>query len=209
MPAENSVTAPAGVIRPIRPARSYSVNQRLPSGPAAIPAGPLFGVMPAENSVTTPAGVIRPIRFPLYSVNQRLPSGPAAIPAGPLPAVMPAENSVIVTACAGPAAPSSASTIASTSAPSCRRRGDGRPGAPAMRSCAALPTSDGPPARPLKRHERTPAVNPGAANAQVSQSAAAMSVGSLVKLSISLPQNSRSMARPSPWALRVSVPSSP
>src|SRR5271157_3381020 len=61
-----------------------SVNQRLPSGPAVIPTGPLLGVMPALNSVTVPPGVIRPIRSPDCSVNQRLPSGPAVIKAGKL-----------------------------------------------------------------------------------------------------------------------------
>ncbi len=60
IPVENSVTTPAGVIRPILPASS--VNQRLPSGPAAIPCGKLPGVIPAEYSVTVPVGVIRPIR---------------------------------------------------------------------------------------------------------------------------------------------------
>src|SRR5262245_4972429 len=84
MPAENSVTTPAGVIRPILFARA-SVNQRLPSGPRVIPAGPLLGAMPAENSVIPPAGVIRPIRLLPNSANQRLPSGPAVISAGWLP----------------------------------------------------------------------------------------------------------------------------
>ena len=46
MPVENSVTSPAGVIRPIR-SPVCSVNQRLPSGPAVIPDGPLPAVMPA------------------------------------------------------------------------------------------------------------------------------------------------------------------
>ncbi len=81
MPAVNSVTTPAGVIRPIR-LPSNSVNQRLPSGPAAIPVGRAAGGDAGGNSVTTPAGVIRPIRLPENSVNQRLPSGPAAIPCG-------------------------------------------------------------------------------------------------------------------------------
>ena len=73
------------------------MNQRLPSGPAVIPSGPLLGVMPALNSVTVPPGVIRPIRSPPhFSVNQRLPSGPAVIPAGTLLGVMPALNSVTV-----------------------------------------------------------------------------------------------------------------
>ena len=78
MPAENSVITPAGVIRPTRPPRA-SVNHRLPSAPAAIPAGTESGVMPAENSVTSPSGVIRATRFPRVSVNHRLPSAPAAI----------------------------------------------------------------------------------------------------------------------------------
>ena len=82
----NSVTTPAGVIRPIRLPR-YSVNHRLPSGPAVIPNGSLSnenpGVTPPVNSVTTPAGVTRPIRPGLAtSVNQTLPSGPSAISRG-------------------------------------------------------------------------------------------------------------------------------
>ena len=68
------------VIRPILLA-PFSVNQRLPSGPAVMPKMPLLAVG-IENSVTTPAVVIRPIWLALSSVNQRLPSGPAAIPPG-------------------------------------------------------------------------------------------------------------------------------
>ncbi len=68
------------VTRPIR-LPAPSVNQRLPSGPAAMPSGWLPAVG-TENSVTAPAVVIRPIRSPSYSVNQRFPSGPAAIPPG-------------------------------------------------------------------------------------------------------------------------------
>ena len=41
-----------------------SVNQRLPSGPAAMPAGSLLAVG-TVNSVMTPAVVIRPILLPL------------------------------------------------------------------------------------------------------------------------------------------------
>ena len=74
------------------------MNQRLPSGPAAMPIGPLPAVMPLLNSVTAPAGVMRPMRLPLCSVNQRLPSGPAAMPVGPLLAEMPLLNSVTVPA---------------------------------------------------------------------------------------------------------------
>ena len=35
----NSVIAPVGVIRPIRPGFAFSVNHRLPSGPLVIPVG--------------------------------------------------------------------------------------------------------------------------------------------------------------------------
>src|SRR5579884_2790004 len=67
------------MMRPILPLPS--VNQRLPSGPAAIPSGKLWSVGIA-NSVTVPEGVMRPILLPLDSVNQRLPSGPLVIPTG-------------------------------------------------------------------------------------------------------------------------------
>src|SRR5947209_6088881 len=94
----NSVTIPAGVIRPMRETLSpppLSVNHMFPSGPLAIPFGPEAGVMPLANSVITPAGVTRPIRLALPSVNQRLPSGPAAIlPTHALPPVIPLANSV-------------------------------------------------------------------------------------------------------------------
>ena len=52
IPAENTLTAPAGVALPITPAPE--VNHRFPSGPAAIP-----GRVPTpltRNSVTAPAG---------------------------------------------------------------------------------------------------------------------------------------------------------
>ena len=90
-PAENSVTWPAVVMRPILPPNS--VNQRLPSGPAVIPAGWRFGVIPALNSVMTPAVVIRPTP-PRSSVNQRLWSGPTVISNGSLFRVSPVRNSV-------------------------------------------------------------------------------------------------------------------
>ena len=64
----NSVIVPSGVIRPIWPA-FHSVNQRLPSGPAAIPEGWLFFVGVA-NSVISPAVVMRPILSLFCSVNQ-------------------------------------------------------------------------------------------------------------------------------------------
>ena len=56
----------------------YSVNQRLPSGPAENPAGLLLPVG-TENSEMIPAGVMRPILLPVSSENQRLPSGPDVI----------------------------------------------------------------------------------------------------------------------------------
>src|SRR5258706_14523531 len=72
----------------------FSVNQRLPSGPAVIPAGSAFGDG-IGYSDTPPVGVTRPIAFVTPgSVNQRLPSAPAAMLNG-----RPAEgipNSVIV-----------------------------------------------------------------------------------------------------------------
>src|SRR4051794_18185639 len=77
--AGDSVIVPAVVIRPIF-APLDSVNQRFPSGPAAIPGGWVAGV--TANSVIVPAVVIRPIFSPLDSVNHRFPSGPAAIPCG-------------------------------------------------------------------------------------------------------------------------------
>src|SRR6266851_3522627 len=62
------------------------VNQRLPSGPAVMPKGPLlFGE--TWNSVMLPLGVMRPMMPTLYSVNHRLPSGPAVMLKGMLLAV--------------------------------------------------------------------------------------------------------------------------
>src|SRR5262245_28209502 len=90
----NSVTTcVVGLIRPILP--PLAVNQRLPSGPAVIPQGSLWGVG-RLNSVTTPEGVIRPLRLAPPSANQRLPSGPAVIPSGLLLAVG-IGNSLMVT----------------------------------------------------------------------------------------------------------------
>src|SRR5438093_233709 len=68
-----------------------STNQRLPSGPAAMPKRGLL-VAVRGNSSIWPPGVIRPTSFPVVSVNQRLPAGPAVMPAGPLS--MESENSV-------------------------------------------------------------------------------------------------------------------
>src|SRR6478672_7263435 len=60
-----------------------SVNQRLPSGPGAMPSAPLLAVGMAY-SVTTPEVVTLATLFAPCSVNQRLPSGPGAIATGPL-----------------------------------------------------------------------------------------------------------------------------
>src|ERR1700686_2674751 len=84
---------PAGVIRPTVEF-SGSVNQRLPSGPAAIEVRLMSQIGGGSgNSVTTPAGVIRPICPALDSVNQMFPSGPAAMKSGLLAGVG-IENSV-------------------------------------------------------------------------------------------------------------------
>src|ERR1700747_3675654 len=76
--SKNALTPPAVVILPILPLKG-SVNQTLPSGPTAIPCGPL----PLGRGNSVNAGLILPILSPLNSVNQRSPSGPAAIPSGP------------------------------------------------------------------------------------------------------------------------------
>jgi hypothetical protein len=69
-----------GVMRPILLAL-YSVNQRLPPGPAAIPSGLLLAVGKG-NSVIVPLGLMRPILLLLPSIDQRLPSAPAVISEG-------------------------------------------------------------------------------------------------------------------------------
>src|SRR6478736_2319963 len=74
-----------------------SVNQRLLSGPTAMPVG-LLAAVGTPNSVMTPAGVMRPIALAVCSVNQRLPSGPATMYCGLAPPVGMA-NSVKVGAC--------------------------------------------------------------------------------------------------------------
>ena len=70
----NSLIVPLGVIRPIL-SPCASVNQTLPSGPAAIAYGKLFAVG-IGNSLIVPLGVIRPILSTSASANQRLPSDP-------------------------------------------------------------------------------------------------------------------------------------
>ena len=77
----NSVIWPEGVIRPTL-SRPSSVNQMLPSLPAATPqgpgrVGPLKGI---GNAFTSPSGVMRPMASAFWRANQTLPSGPATIP---------------------------------------------------------------------------------------------------------------------------------
>src|SRR4051794_37442083 len=90
--------APAGVIRPIAPAKPELVNHTLPSGPAAMPRC-VFPPTESGNSVIVPEGVIRPIApGPIVrssEVNHTLPSGPAVIAVGQLLALRPIVNSVI------------------------------------------------------------------------------------------------------------------
>src|SRR5262249_18792478 len=71
-----------------------SVNQTLPSGPAAIPVGKLSTVGMAISRTTWVAGLMDPRRPVALSVNQRLPSGPTAMPVSRLPGLGMA-NSVI------------------------------------------------------------------------------------------------------------------
>jgi hypothetical protein len=73
---------PEIVIRPILMA-AFSVNHRVPSGPAVIPQGLLLGVG-TEYSVMVPFVVTRLILLTLFccSANHRAPSGPAVMPFG-------------------------------------------------------------------------------------------------------------------------------
>jgi len=77
-----SGTTAGGVIRPIL-LPFVSANHNPPSGPAAMPTGPLPAVG-VGNSVIAPDIVIWPILLPLASVNHSAPSDPAAISAGKL-----------------------------------------------------------------------------------------------------------------------------
>ena len=90
----------SGIPVPIRPmALAPSANQRLPSGPAAIPTGALPGLRPVLNSVICPTVLTRPIAAVVpVPVNHREPSGPAAIWRGLLPGLRPSLNSVIAPA---------------------------------------------------------------------------------------------------------------
>ena len=79
-PWENSVTAPSGVMRPMR-LMWASENHTFPSGPAKMPSGPAPAVG-TGNSVMAPAVVIRPIRLPAFSQNHSAPSAAGVIPIG-------------------------------------------------------------------------------------------------------------------------------
>src|SRR6516225_5505221 len=90
-----SLTFPPGERQPIFPPL-FSQNQMLPSGPAAMPIAPLWGVG-ISNSVTSPFVVIRPILFALHWVNQRAPSVPTQMhrgPPGPISPCLGVGNSV-------------------------------------------------------------------------------------------------------------------
>ena len=50
IPAVNSVIAPSGVTRAMRPGSAYDAAHTLPSAPRAMPAGFECGVSPAANS---------------------------------------------------------------------------------------------------------------------------------------------------------------
>src|SRR5947199_373797 len=71
---ENSVTTPAVVMRATLDVL-LSANQRLPSGPVAIPIGREFAVG-IGNSVNVPAVVMRPILPVPLLVNHSAPSEP-------------------------------------------------------------------------------------------------------------------------------------
>src|ERR1019366_621650 len=72
-----SVRVPVVLSRPMR-LPECSVNQRLPSGPEVIPAGPLLEWGNLTYAIFA-SGATRPIRLPAVSVNQTAPSGPAVI----------------------------------------------------------------------------------------------------------------------------------
>src|SRR4051794_994627 len=104
----NSVTAPAGVIRPIRlPARS--ANQTFPSGPRAMPHGSL-PACGSGCSKTVLNGLTVPILSPPDSVNQTFPSAPSAIPRVTAPGVGTVTPPPSVAALAADGASAAAST---------------------------------------------------------------------------------------------------
>src|SRR3954452_17546643 len=87
-------STPAAEMRPIAGLVPRTVNQRLPSGPAAMsPSVPLPSV--TGNSLTWPWTVIRPMRPLAASVNHSASSGPATMSWGSAFVVRPAVNSVV------------------------------------------------------------------------------------------------------------------
>ena len=68
-------------------AGTFSVNQRLPSGPLVIPAGKLLGVGMVNSAMACVVGLIIPIWLVPPRVNHRLPSGPVVIAFGSAPGV--------------------------------------------------------------------------------------------------------------------------
>ncbi|MGO9000080.1 MAG: hypothetical protein ACLQVI_42680 [Polyangiaceae bacterium] len=85
-PTGNSVMSPHGEIRPMS-LPPNEVNQRLPSGPTAMPWGcSSFGI---AYSIGTAPGVVAIFAtlFAPCSTNQTFPSGPATMPAGRLSGV--------------------------------------------------------------------------------------------------------------------------
>ena len=68
-----------GLISPIL-LPTCSVNQRLPSDPAAMSRGVELAVGMGKSVMAWVVGLISPILFVPSSMNQRLPSGPAVIP---------------------------------------------------------------------------------------------------------------------------------
>ena len=92
----NSVTTPAGVIRPMLFPQTV-VNQMFRSGPVTRKWGQVDG-RGSGKVVNSPSTVIRPIRLAAYSANHRAPSGPTVIPHGCGPCGSPTGNSVITPA---------------------------------------------------------------------------------------------------------------
>ena len=86
-----------GLITPIALVVPLSVNQTLPSGPAAIPSGMLPAFKPALNSlITCVFGLIIPTALVVPgSLNHMLPSGPIAIERTALPGFRPLVNLLI------------------------------------------------------------------------------------------------------------------
>ena len=82
-PVGNSVTTPAGVMRPMRlPVAAVLGEPEVAVGADGDADGARPRLSPVRNSVITPAGVMRPIASPVVLGEPELPSGPATMPAG-------------------------------------------------------------------------------------------------------------------------------